>query len=545
MLDRKSRREAPDANVLHLLADSAHRHRDRLALVHGDDSVTFGGLWERVGRAAGGYRRAGIEVGDTAIVMAPMSIGLYVAMLGLLHCGAVAVFVDPWIGARRMAAFAALARPRAFVGAPRAHLLRLFHPRLWRMPLAVSLGRRRAPFARRLAELEAGHVPAPPVAPRTADDSALVTFTTGSSGMPKGADRSHGFLVAQHRALAAALPYRADDVDMPLFPVFALNNLAWGIPSIVPPIDFRRVADFDPDRVATTMRRHGVTTLTASPPFVDRLAGIEEPPAQRRIVAGGAPVTDGQLRAWRRSFPRTEILVVYGSTEAEPVAHLTLEERLALAAERTTNDRPRGTCVGRPVPEIAARAIAIADGPVTLGGRGWAAVEVAPGEVGELVVTGEHVCRRYFRSPAAEGRHKIVAPDGGVWHRLGDTGYLDDEGRWWLVGRVHSTIDRGGSAVHPLLVEQAAQADDPRIRRVAAVGDGGGRVVVVVEVATTADDTDDESAVRRDVETRLRNVNLSWDEVVVTRRPLPVDPRHAAKVDHDRLRRRLRGWRSR
>ena len=106
------------------------------------------------------------------------------------------------------------------------------------------------------------------------------------------------------------------------------------------------------------------------------------------------------------------------------------------------------------------------------------------GEVGEFVVTGEHVCREYFRSPAATAEVHHPGPDGRVWHRMGDTGWIDREGRFWLVGRVHSTIVRDGRHVHPQLVEQAATAAAPGLVRAAAVGmpDAvlGERVVLVL-----------------------------------------------------------------
>jgi acyl-CoA synthetase (AMP-forming)/AMP-acid ligase II len=259
----------------------------------------------------------------------------------------------------------------------------------------------------------------------------------------------------------------------------------------------------------------------------------------RRILTGGAPVSDAQLRAWRRDLPDTEIVVAYGSTEAEPVAHLAAEERL----ETVSNVRPRtpGFCAGRPIDRIQARVIRIHPGPVELGKGGWADWEVPRGAIGELAVTGEHVCKSYYRNPRAVAENKIVdrnAPGGTVWHRMGDTGYLDGEGRFWLCGRVHSTIRRAGQEVHPQLVEQAARGEDPRIRRLAAVGLPdpalGERVVLVLETETGEDDT-----LQRDVTDRLAAAGLAVDEIRITRVSLPVDPRHNSKIDYGRLREEL------
>lgn len=517
----------------------AARHPARPALITGNDgSITFGDLWDRVSRAAAGLRGLGLAPGERAVVMIPMSIDLYVAMLAVLYMGAVAVFVDPWIGRRQIAAFAAFAEPRAWIGIPKSHLLRLLSRPLRSIPFSVTTGWRLGPLPAGCAldELEQsdGDGEVHPAAP---DDPALITFTSGSSGEPKGANRTHGFLLAQHRALAAEFPAEDGDVDMPMFPVFALNNLATGVPSVVPDMDFRRVDQVDGARVLAQMRRHGVTTCTASPPFFDRLAGEVsrhhgEMPGLRRALTGGAPVSDAQLRDWRRAFPGTEVLVAYGSTEAEPVAHLTAEERL----EAVNQDRPLtpGFCAGWPVERVRAKIVRIHGGSIRLGDGGWADWELPAGEIGELVVTGEHVCRDYYRNPRAVRENKIA--DGeAVWHRMGDTGSFDREGRFWLAGRVHSTIRRAGGLVHPQLVEQAACAEDPRIRRAAAVGlpdpELGERVVVVLET--------DEEGIEREVAERLRAAGLEVDEIRLTADPMPVDSRHNSKIDYPRLRERL------
>lgn len=549
---------AVGANVIGLLAEVAARHPERPALVMESGGVTFGDLWRRVDRASVGLRRLGLSPGDRAIVLIPMSIDLYVALLALLKLGAVAVFVDPWIGMRQIAAFAAFAEPRAFLGVPKAHLLRLLSLRLRQIPVAVVAGRRLGPLPApvTLAELERAEGDGA-VHPSAAGDSALITFTSGSSGEPKGADRTHGFLLAQHRALAAEFPSREDDVDMPMFPVFALNNLASGIPSVLPAMDFRRVEEVDAGRVRAQMAVHGVTTCTASPPFFDRLAAhldkaeraavrpeLRRSPKPlrsrlRRILTGGAPVSDAQLVAWRLALPETEILVVYGSTEAEPVAHIAAGERLAA----TSNCRPAspGYCVGVPTPRLATRLVRLERGAVDLALGGWEAWEVGEGEVGELVVAGEHVCRGYYKNPQAVAANKITESEpfesgGAVWHRMGDTGYFDGKGRFWLTGRVHSTIRRAGGDVHPQLVEQAAAGEDPRIRRAAAVGLPdpvlGERAVLVLETGAG-----DELA--GEVAARLEAAGLTVDEIVLTQKRLPVDPRHRSKIDYPKLRRRL------
>jgi acyl-CoA synthetase (AMP-forming)/AMP-acid ligase II len=528
-------------NVVTHLRDRAVEHPERLALVQGlpgqERSLTYGELWDQVGRIGSSLAQLGLQRGDRAIVMIPMSLELYAVLLGVLKIGAVAVFVDPWISVRRIAQFAAFAEPTAFLGVAKSHWLRLFEAKLRRLPITVTTGRRyfRIPARSTLTELLQG-LHDSTIAATTADETALITFTSGSSGLPKGADRTHGLLLAQHEALQAEFPYQETDIDMPMFPIFALNNLAAGRTSVIPEIDFRNVRGVDGGQLLEQIRKHDVKTATASPPLFDRLAEAwphvkSAIPVLRRILTGGAPVNDEQLRVWRKTWPETEIQVVYGSTEAEPVAHLTAEARAAVTA--ANNDPAPGYLIGTPTNSLRTRLIRIVKGPVQLDEQGWTAYDVARGEVGELIVSGAHVCRGYFRRDSKSDENKIHEPDGTVWHRMGDTAYADEAGRLWLVGRVHSTIDRAGRQHHAQRIERIARDCDAQLEQVAAVGIPdpalGERIVLV------ARPTIDEATFRA----RLAAADEMVDEILVTATPLPVDPRHNSKIDYPALRAKI------
>ena len=532
-------------NVVGYLQQAADQYGARTALVlretsGRDASVTFARLWERVDRVGVGLQAAGLSRGDRAVMMVPMSIDLYVLMLAVLKVGAIAVFVDPWVGRKQIAAFVEFAEVTAWIGVPKSHILRWLESSLRRIPLTVSSGSRCFGLAGQhsLAELErhAGNNSPEEV---SMDDTAMITFTSGSSGLPKGVNRTHRFLAAQHAALQQEFPQHDQDVDMPMFPVFALNNLGRGVTSVIPAMDFRHVDRVDGATIADQMAKHGVTTCTASPPFIDRLVEWQQHAAQgialRRMLTGGAPVADPQLRAWREAWPATELVVVYGSTEAEPVAHVDADERLAITA--TQAGKTPGYCIGVPSELVQVRVIRICQGVVDLKSDGWDVWELPTGEAGELVVSGNHVARNYFQNAEATAENKLLDHDGTVWHRMGDTGYLDHAGRLWLVGRVHSTIFRAGKTVHPQLVEQAAMGDDHDVRRVAALGVSdeslGERVVVVVESNTN------DRRTLGDVQQRIEDAGLTVDEVCFASQPLPLDPRHRSKVDYQALRDQL------
>lgn len=519
-------------NVVQLFFEAAERHEQTLAFVSSKgDRVRFGELRRQVEAFAGGLVANGLQSGDRAVFMLPMSPELYVAVLGTLAAGGVAVFVDPWVPLRQVARLAAAAKPAAFIGTPKAHLLRFIARDLRRVRIAVASEGPGAWLAAGLRFRDLRSKAATPPTPMSADSPALITYTTGSSGQPKGVNRTHAILAAQHHVIREEFPAQAGDVDLTTFPVFALSNLAAGVTTVIPPIDLRRVASADASLVARDIRTFGVTTVSASPPLFDLLADHlrasgEAPPRLRRIVTGGAPVRDDQLRRWREAYPGTEIVVAYGSSEAEPVASMSADERLAVSGSRP------GYCVGKPVAAVRARTVQIVRGPLER------PLDVGPGAIGELLVTGPHVCRDY----AGDGNGAAVAEnkvrdDGTVWHRMGDTGHFDDAGRFWLVGRVHSTIHRGGVDLHAQLIEQTVRADDRRIRAVAALGlpDAtlGERLAIIIEA--------DDPNLMKDVEARLAGsrTDVLVDEMMVTRTPLPVDPRHNSKIDYARLRKML------
>lgn len=528
-------------NVVCLFREAVQRAPTNAAFIdarESDRAVSFTELWDRVARVSVGLQARGIGPDDRLILMIPMSVDLYVVLLAVLKLGAVAVFVDPWIRLRQVAAFATFADPKAFIGIPKSHIYRIFERRLRTLPLTVSTGPVVASFPAQvsLAQL-LNSVPAHDIAIRRPHDPALVTFTSGSSGTPKGANRDSQFLESQHRALQHEFPYRDSDIDLSMFPVFALNNLARGITTVIPDISFGEVASVSGPKLLSTFLKHQISTCTASPPLIDALAHQHDrsstPLPLRRILVGGAPISDEQLEHWRRSFPEVEVQVVYGSTEAEPVAHIEGSERLAI----TKRSSALGYCVGRVSTLCAAKVVKITRGPLATADEALADIAVPPQEIGELVVSGAHICRDYFRNEAAVRENKIVTPAGEVWHRMGDTGYFDAEGCFWLAGRVHSTVVSRGRVCHAQLIEQVAQRASVEIRRCALLGvpreDVETAPLLLIETKLPADRWD---ALRQSISTALRNAAMEVDEIVFTGLPLPTDPRHNSKIDYQRAR---------
>ncbi|HEX6838405.1 MAG TPA: AMP-binding protein, partial [Polyangia bacterium] len=334
---------AGPVNLASSILEHASRAPKRIALVTpGEPALGFGELADRVARLRDGLARQGIRPGDRVLVLAPLGADMIAVSLALLASAATLVTLDGQLGPRRVARALAVARPRAVIS-----LARLL--RFWPLSPALARARRFAidgdgagarfgtatrfgvgarlatqPFAVLVGAPNA----APPVEPTAA---AMVSFSSGTSGRPKGAERSHEILLAQHEALARAFPVVDGDVDMPAFPALTLHNLACGITTVLPPVDLRQPASVDAWAIVEAARRYGVTTMSGSPAYLLRVARhlIDARvmlPRVRRVAVGGAPVSRTLCRALRQAFPTSEGLVVYGSTEAEPMAHVGIDE---------------------------------------------------------------------------------------------------------------------------------------------------------------------------------------------------------------------------
>lgn len=506
-------------NIIEIFLKVAMRHDNKPAIIQGDRVVTYQQMLTDVRRIAGYLRKRGLRPGSRALIFVPMSIDLYEILLGVFYLGGVAVFIDAWADRNRLAAACKMAAPDVFIGTTRAQLLRLVSSEIRAIPVKLR------------SNVSAWHGEGPPPehAPADPDMPALVTFTTGSTGAPKGARRSHRFLVAQHRALMESLPADNDDIDMPVLPVFTLSNLAAGITTVVPPVDPRSVEEFKPGSVVRDIRRWSVTSSSGSPAFYNRLAGYclekNDPlPTLRRIFTGGAPVFPRQAERLLKAFPGTEITVVYGSTEAEPISTVPASELVWRARE----DAHEGLLVGRPVDAIEVAIVPISEGPVELReGKSMDSLALPPGNAGEICVAGEHVLREYYGGEEIIRATKIR--DGAkLWHRTGDAGYLNDDGELFLLGRARQSFQHQGRRIFPFPVEARLQ-DLPGVV-IGTILRMDNSLVIVIEPEKGAD----AGAIKEDIS----GTGIPFDSIRMLD-AIPRDPRHNSKIDYGELKKMI------
>lgn len=519
-----------------ILLEQARTRGEAVAILDVRDGVnrrlTFAGLTHEVARAARFFADAGLQRGDGVLVFVPMSAELYVALLALFRLGAVALFLDPSAGPEHIEQCCTRWPPKALLATRKGHWLRLVSAALRQIPVKFSIGGW-VPGARRfvtgVGEGKDGAVAPEARVPVGKDDPALVTFTSGSTGQPKAAVRTHGFLVAQHRALAPNIELVEGEIDLATLPVFTLANLASGVTTVIPDLDLRRPGAVDGARICEQVQRHGITRTTASPAFLERMAEHALRSGQTlrgltKLHTGGAPVFPRLLDMLARCAPLAQVVAVYGSTEAEPIGHLDVRD--LSAGDRAAMRFGRGLLAGVPVPEIDLRILRDRWGQPRgrLTARELERETLTADEPGEIVVAGAHVLPGYLGGIGDEETKFSV--DGKVWHRTGDAGLLDERGRLWLLGRCAARITDTRGKLYPFPVECVAMTF-PEVRRAAVLGHEGRRLLIV-EAAFTSEV----------LATQLRQAS-EWARIDEVRfvAALPLDKRHNAKIDYTALRR--------
>jgi acyl-coenzyme A synthetase/AMP-(fatty) acid ligase/pimeloyl-ACP methyl ester carboxylesterase len=486
--------------------------------------TTFQELTERIAALAETLRRAGVQPGQRVAVLVPPGLELTAAVYACWRAGAAIVVADTGLGWRRMAEALRSADPDYLIGVPAA----VAAAAVLRIPGAriVIGGTRDKDRARFTLNPKSGPSYSHKRNEPTPDPEAAVLFTSGATGPPKGVVYRHSQLRSQLDLVRAICGITADDRLVAAFAPFALYGPALGIGAAVPQMDVTRPGTLTAVALADAAAAIGATLIFASPAALRNVVLTasrltEEHRAAlariRLVLSAGAPVSLALLRRVQTVLPAAELHTPYGMTEVLPVTDIALDELEQVG-------HGNGVCVGRPLPGVRL-------GISTLNALGQAAgppqdvVDVT----GEICVSAAHVKDRYDRLWATEqasSRHH-------GWHRTGDVGHLNATGRLWVEGRLAHVITTAGGPLTPVRVEQRIEAEAP-VTGAALVGVGpqGTQQPVAVVVPASparvglADDTLAQAA------RMAADIPLA---AVLSVRALPVDIRHAAKIDRTRL----------
>ena len=515
-LDRRSTDD--DAAIVEMGADGVQR------------SISFADLAADVSRVAAGLVDMGVSQGDRVSLLIPPGINLAVCVYACWRMGAIVVIVDAGLGPKGMGVALKSANPQYMIGIPKAlaaaKVLRWPGVRICsdvvsetRLRMLGAVGTlddvRARGEGKRLAR---GPEP---------DADAAVLFTSGSTGPAKGVLYRHRQLQAQRDAIVELYGIKETDRLVAAFGPFALFGPGIGITSAVPDMDTTSPGTLTARALAEAVKAVDATMVFGSPAALRNVvATADEMPTElveamedvRLLISVGAPVPAEVLRAAVKLMPNAEAHTPYGMTEVLPVADIAL-------AQIESAGGGTGVCVGHPVSGVEV-AISALDGA----GEAVGSLTTDAGVVGEVCISARHIRDGYDNLWLTQ--HAASDPIG--WHRSGDVGHLDAQGRLWVEGRLAHLIRTGSGPVTPIGIEHRVLTL-PNVKLAAAVGVGPAGAQVVVVVVELVEGGDKASLADESLAAEVRSVvNVDVAAVLVVPR-LPTDLRHNSKIDRTRV----------
>ena len=428
------------ANLGSILERAATSQPDRPAVRMDDLVLTYRQLHDAAARVTSLLSAAGIEPGDRVGLMLPNVPAFPIAFYGALGAGAIVVPMNPLLKSREVA---------YYLGDSGAKLLFAWHA------MAGEAAKGAADAGAQMVAVDdpalagalADVTPQTSWADAAADDDAVILYTSGTTGTPKGAQLTHGGLGYNAQLTAETLLNNSpDDVVMGCLPLFHVFGLTCGLNAAVTAGGTMTLLPrFDPGKALDIIERDSVTIFEGVPTMYAAMLHLPDAdPAKaatlRLCVSGGAAMPVEILRGFEEKFGCI-ILEGYGLSETSPVASFNHPDKV----------RKPGS-IGTPVVGVEMRLV------------GNDGADVPVGEVGEIAIRGHNVMRGYWGRPEATAE---AIPDG--WFRTGDLARIDEDGYFYIVDRKKDMIIRGGYNVYPREIEEVLH-EHPAVAEAAVIG---------------------------------------------------------------------------
>lgn len=418
-------------NVCDLVLRTCSRQADRIALLEGTQSVTYGDLAHLVKQWAGHLIEQGGRPREVVAVLAPNGLDFATALLGVLASGRAVLPLNAALPPEELGFILRDAGVETLIATKplleKAEGLRTHVPAITRI-LSTNLSE--------LGPEGSGHA--------DGDDMAVLLYTSGTSGRPKGVMLSHSNLLSNVEGCLQLLEMTGDDRFLAVLPFFHAFGISTSL--LIPLVVGATVEILPaivPSKILQALAERNITCMTAVPSvygILARCAPAQFPNRLRLAVAGGEPLPARISQAWRAKFG-VPLLEGYGATETSPVITLT-----------PPTAEPVPGRAGRPLPNLELRIVG-ESGPLP------------QGENGEIQVRGPSVMKSYWNRPA----ETLEAFDADGWYRTGDLGSLDDEGYLHITGRQKELIISAGENIFPGEIEELLR-QLPGVAEVAVVG---------------------------------------------------------------------------
>ena len=490
-------------NLAYKLVQNYEKMPNRICLVEKDKQYTYKELYNIVANFKNYLVKLGIKKGDKVLVLVPMSVSLYAALLSIWAIGATPCFMDAGFIKSGMNKndFSDI---NALIGITKYMLYSNVNKNLRKLKIKVNVNNA---CDVKDAVLEVEEV--------EKETSAIMTYTSGTTGKPKITSRTHEFLISQGEILENTLNFDEDDIELSSMPIFTLSNIYIGITTIITNGNFANLGASKPEKIIEQIKLNRVNRIMAAPGLLTVIVDyclkndikLEN---VRKILTGGGAVFVDFINKLKKVFPNVSITTIYGSTESEPIAEFDVTNLSSEDLEKikTGHGILAGKIVGVDDCKLIQTGISVIG---DLSKEDFEAMQV---DLGEIVVTGRNVLKGYVGGVG--DKENKFSVDGVKYHRTGDLGSFDSEGRLWLKGRIKEPYFNIEAALH-------AKFDIGKT----AVFDDNGKIILVLENKNI-----EEEKIRSEIDF------VEINEIKYVNK-IPVDKRHSTKVDYKALRKML------
>lgn len=491
------------------------------------------------GHLAYHFHNNGIKKGMKVLLFVRPSLNFPAVVFSLFKLGAIPIMIDPGMGKKNLLTAVEEVSPEALIAEPEVFLLKKFYPTAFKS-IEYSFTTGSFTFSKTLSLKKIiALTPMTFITEKVGiDQTAAILFTSGGTGTPKGVIYTHRIFNEQTKLLQDLFQLTPDDIDIPGFPLFSLFAIAMGMTSCPPDMNPSRPSKANPKKLIKNINDNQGTFVAGSPAIWERVADyaikkglvIE---SVKYLVMFGAPVSGELHEKFKKVLKNGETYTPYGATESLPVSCISGSEVLKETIFDTR--RGKGTCVGAPVPSVSVKIIKVTD-EVIVDLRD--AEILTSGEVGEILVSGDVVTKKYFERPEATALAKIyesTADRQKIWHRIGDLGYFDSKGRLWFCGRKGHRVNLPNTTLYSVCCEAIFNIH-PLVNKTALISNKGNPALVIeLKGKKKLSHAEKKKFEKELLELGSKETHTHEIKKFFYHNQFPVDVRHNIKIDRIKL----------
>ena len=534
-----------------MFSENADKYPDRIAIVVpvGRDrqgksitkELSFKELNKLTNRYSNGFIKYGFQKGDRILLMVNPGIDLIAIVLALFKIGSVPVIIDPGMGLKAFSQCVSETEPIGFIGIPKSHILRLLFRKSFKtVKLVITLGKSRIWKKNTIDNICTENVEDFSIIKTKTDDEAVIAFTSGGTGIPKGVLFTHGMVMATVNSLRQDLKIKEGDIHLAAFYAFALFMPSLGATIIIPDMDPKKTSEINPAYLVEAIHHFNVSNTMGSPIIWKKLSEYclrknIRLSSLKYVFMFGAAVPPEVIENMTSIMEGGEVFTPYGATEALPITNQSGQE--IINEQKSIIEEGKGVCVGKPIAGATVRIIGITDDPIP----SWNdELELKQGLIGEIVAKGPTVTHTYINRPLKTAEAKIYSSDG-IWHRMGDLGYFDEKGRLWFCGRMAHRVMPKDNLLTPVQCETIYNRH-PHVKRSALVGlgkYGNQRPIIIIEPEPDfkpLSQTDKKTLAKDLFVLGKKSIHTqSIKDILIYDEEFPVDVRHNTKIQRHKL----------